>query len=212
MGRCLRAAAPATQRHDRQPTRARLQRDPVPAADRLPDARRPAAEGAGLLERWEEIDLYERLREAAKGRAKFVLHDGPPYANGNIHIGHALNKILKDVVTREPADARLRFQLRAGLGLPRPADRVEDRGGEYRAKGKNEADCPIRRMIAFRQECRAFAEHWIDVQREEFKRLGVERRLGPPLHHHGLRRRSADRARADEVRRRTARSIAAPSR
>src|SRR5215207_11018879 len=53
-----------------------------------------------LLKRWENLDLYKRLREAAKGRDKFVLHDGPPYANGNIHIGHALNKILKDVVTR----------------------------------------------------------------------------------------------------------------
>ena len=53
-----------------------------------------------LLPRWRELDLYERLREAARGRTKFVLHDGPPYANGNIHIGHALNKILKDVVTR----------------------------------------------------------------------------------------------------------------
>ena len=82
-----------------------------------------------LLERWNKIDLYARLREAGKGRAKFVLHDGPPYANGNIHIGTGLNKILKDIVVKLAADAGLRFQLRAGLGLPRPADRMEDRGG-----------------------------------------------------------------------------------
>src|SRR5216110_2176448 len=77
-----------------------------------------------LLARSEKIGLYRRLREAARGREKFVLHDGPPYANGNIHIGHALNKILKDVVT-QPPDAGLRLQLRARLGLPRPADRME---------------------------------------------------------------------------------------
>jgi isoleucyl-tRNA synthetase len=79
-----------------------------------------------MLARWQEIDLYKASCARPPG-AKFVLHDGPPYANGNIHIGHALNKILKDVIKSSP-DARLRLQLRAGLGLPRPADRVEDRG------------------------------------------------------------------------------------
>ena len=128
-----------------------------------------------ILKRWNEIGLYDRLREAAEGRAKFVLHDGPPYANGNIHIGHALNKILKDVVTQEPADARLRFQLRAGLGLPRPADRMEDRGRELPLQGQAEAGLSrfARRMVAFRKECRAYATHWLNVQREEFKRLGI---------------------------------------
>ena len=88
-----------------------------------------------MLERWAKIDLYDKLRESAKGRAKFVLHDGPPYANGNIHIGHALNKILKDLVTRSQQMLGHRLQLRAGLGLPRPADRMEDRGA-VPAKGK----------------------------------------------------------------------------
>src|SRR6185369_407838 len=67
-----------------------------------------------LLERWQKLDLYKRLREAAKGRKKFVLHDGPPYANGNIHIGHALNKILKDVVTRSRCSATIPTTCRAG--------------------------------------------------------------------------------------------------
>ena len=104
-----------------------------------------------------------------------MLHDGPPYANGNIHIGHALNKILKDVVTRSQQMLGYDSQLRAGLGLPRPADRMEDRGGELPRQEQEEAGPPDpAAMIAFRQECRAYAEHWLDVQREEFKRLGVE--------------------------------------
>ncbi len=80
-----------------------------------------------FLKRWESLGLYRRLREDARGRPKFVLHDGPPYANANIHIGHALNKILKDVVTRSQQMLGYDFELRAGLGLPRPANRVEDR-------------------------------------------------------------------------------------
>ena len=82
-----------------------------------------------ILARWHKLGLYEALRAAAKGRPRFVLHDGPPYANGNIHIGHALNKILKDVVTRSQQMLGYDFELCAGLGLSRPADRVEDRGG-----------------------------------------------------------------------------------
>ena len=157
-------------RHDRR--RPRLQRDSVSAQDRLSHERRPAAEGAGDPRALAaSCDLYEQLREAAQAAPKFILHDGPPYANGNIHIGHALNKILKDVVTRSPADARLRLQLRARLGLPRPADRVEDRGavsrqGQEQGRGAGQSNSA--------RECRAFAEHWIDVQREEFKRLGVD--------------------------------------
>src|SRR5216684_2224729 len=90
-----------------------------------------------ILKNWNEIGLYERLRKNAAGRAKFVLHDGPPYANGNIHIGTALNKILKDLVTK-PADARLRFQLRPRLGLPWLADRMEGRGGELSLQGQDQ--------------------------------------------------------------------------
>ena len=80
-----------------------------------------------LLERWAAIDLYGQIRVKAAGRPKFVLHDGPPYANGNIHIGTALNKILKGRHRPQPRRPRLRRQLRSGMGLPRPADRVEDR-------------------------------------------------------------------------------------
>jgi isoleucyl-tRNA synthetase len=123
-----------------------------------------------LLERWERLNLYRRLREAAKGRNKFILHDGPPYANGNIHIGHALNKILKDVVTRSQQMLGFDSNYVPGWdchGLPIEW-KIEE---EYRAKGRNKDAVPINE---FRRECRAFAAHWIEVQREEFKRLGVE--------------------------------------
>ena len=123
-----------------------------------------------LLKRWAEIDLYGRLRAAGRGRPKFVLHDGPPYANGNIHIGHALNKILKDLVTRSQQMSRQGFELRAGLGLPRPADRVEDRGGISRQGPATRTTC---RSSSSASQCRAFARKWVDIQREEFKRLGV---------------------------------------
>jgi len=123
-----------------------------------------------LLARWLRLDLYRRLREAADGRPKFILHDGPPYANGNVHIGTALNKILKDVVSRSQQMLGFDANYVPGWdchGLPIEW-KIEE---EYRAKGKNKDAVPI---VEFRRECRAFAEHWIDVQREEFKRLGVE--------------------------------------
>jgi len=123
-----------------------------------------------ILARWEKLGLYGRLRAAAKGRVKFVLHDGPPYANGNIHIGHALNKILKDVVTRSQQMMGSDSNYVPGWdchGLPIEW-KIEE---EYRAKGRNKDAVPINE---FRRECRAFAQHWIDVQRLEFKRLGVE--------------------------------------
>jgi len=123
-----------------------------------------------LLARWRRLELYRRLREAATGRAKFILHDGPPYANGNVHIGTALNKILKDVVSRSQQMLGFDANYVPGWdchGLPIEW-KIEE---EYRAKGKNKDAVPI---VEFRRECRAFAEHWIDVQREEFKRLGVE--------------------------------------
>ena len=91
-----------------------------------------------ILARWARDDLYARLRADAKGRDKFVLHDGPPYANGNIHIGHALNKILKDTVVRSQQMAGKDFELCSRLGLPWLADRVESRGGALPRKGKNE--------------------------------------------------------------------------
>src|SRR4051812_45180838 len=123
-----------------------------------------------ILARWAKDDLYSQLRATAKGREKFVLHDGPPYANGNIHIGHALNKILKDVVTRSQQMLGYDSNYVPGWdchGLPIEW-KIEE---EYRAKGKNKDTVPV---VEFRRECRAFAQHWIDVQREEFKRLGVE--------------------------------------
>ena len=123
-----------------------------------------------LLARWQRLRLYERLRAAASGRPKFILHDGPPYANGNIHIGHALNKILKDVVTRSQQMLGQDSNYVPGWdchGLPIEW-KIEE---EYRPKGKNKDAVPV---VEFRRECRAFAAHWVDVQREEFKRLGVE--------------------------------------
>jgi len=123
-----------------------------------------------ILARWKQMNLYRRLRESAAGRPKFVLHDGPPYANGNIHIGHALNKILKDLVTRSQQMLGHDSNYVPGWdchGLPIEW-KIEE---EYRKKGKNKDEVDV---VEFRRECRTFAEHWLDVQREEFKRLGVE--------------------------------------
>jgi isoleucyl-tRNA synthetase len=122
-----------------------------------------------LLARWDRIDLYRRLRAAAKGRPRFILHDGPPYANGNVHIGTALNKILKDVVTKSQQMLGFDSNYVPGWdchGLPIEW-KIEE---EYRAKGRDKDKVPV---IEFRRECRAFAEHWIKVQRAEFERLGV---------------------------------------
>ena len=122
-----------------------------------------------IVARWKQMDLYKKQREQAKGRPKYILHDGPPYANGNLHIGHALNKILKDIINRS-------FQMRGFdanyvpgwdcHGLPIEW-KIEE---QYRAKGKNKDDIPINE---FRKECRDFASHWVGVQSEEFERLGV---------------------------------------
>ena len=127
-----------------------------------------------MLERWKDIDLYGKLRETAKGKPKFVLHDGPPYANGNIHIGHALNKILKDVVTKSQQMLGFDSNYVPGWdchGLPIEWKIEEE---NYRSKGKTKPNFKDgAAMIAFRQECRAYANKWLDIQREEFKRLGI---------------------------------------
>jgi isoleucyl-tRNA synthetase len=127
-----------------------------------------------ILARWRQIDLYGKLRAAARGRAKFVLHDGPPYANGNIHIGHALNKILKDVVTKSQQMLGFDSNYVPGWdchGLPIEWKIEEE---NYRSKGKAKPDFrDSAAMVAFRKECRAYAAHWIDVQRQEFMRLGI---------------------------------------
>jgi isoleucyl-tRNA synthetase len=122
-----------------------------------------------LLRRWEDMGLWEKLRAAAKGRKTFILHDGPPYANGNLHIGHALNKIHKDVINRAQQMAGRDANYIPGWdchGLPIEW-KVEEK---YRAAKKNKDEVPI---LEFRKECREYAQHWLDVQAEEFKRLGV---------------------------------------
>jgi isoleucyl-tRNA synthetase len=127
-----------------------------------------------ILARWARENLYGALRESGKGRPKFVLHDGPPYANGNVHIGTALNKTLKDVVVRSHQMTGRESNYVPGWdchGLP-----IEWKVEEefYRSKGKVKPDfSDSQAIIAFRKECRAYAEHWLSVQREEFKRLGV---------------------------------------
>ena len=122
----------------------------------------------GWLGRWARIGVYDRLREKP-GREAFTLHDGPPYANGHLHIGHALNKILKDMVVRSQQMMGRDARYVPGWdchGLPIEW-KIEE---QYRQKGRDKDQVPV---VDFRAECRKFAEGWIDVQREEFKRLGV---------------------------------------
>ena len=122
-----------------------------------------------LLERWARLDLWRRQREIAAGRPKFILHDGPPYANGNIHLGTALNKILKDVINRAQQMLGKDAIYVPGWdchGLPIEW-KIEE---EYRARKQSKDAVPV---VQFRRECRDFAAHWLDVQRQEFKRLGV---------------------------------------
>ncbi len=122
-----------------------------------------------ILELWKKINLYNELRNSSKGLEKFVLHDGPPYANGNIHMGTALNKILKDIIVK--------FHQMSGKdsvyvpgwdchGLPIEW-KIEE---QYKKNKKNKNEVPI---VEFRKECRAFAQKWIEVHKDQFKRLGV---------------------------------------
>ena len=123
-----------------------------------------------ILARWDAMDLWGQLRAAAKGRPLFILHDGPPYANGNLHIGHALNKILKDTINRTKQMAGYDANYIPGWdchGLPIEW-KIEE---EYRRKKKDKDAVPV---LDFRAECRAYAAHWMDVQAKEFRRLGVE--------------------------------------
>ncbi|MBV9542587.1 MAG: isoleucine--tRNA ligase, partial [Alphaproteobacteria bacterium] len=139
----------------------------LPTTDFPMKAGLPEAEPKWLA-RWEAMDLYGRIRKAAKGRKLFVLHDGPPYANGEIHSGTGLNKVLKDFVVRS----------RGMLGYDAPYVPGWDCHGlpiewkieeKYRAEGKSKDSVPIEQL---RKDCRDFANHWIGVQREQFKRLG----------------------------------------
>ena len=123
-----------------------------------------------ILAEWDEKKIFKQLRKKSKGREKFVLHDGPPYANGHIHMGTALNKILKDVIVRTQQMSGKDSIYVPGWdchGLPIEW-KIEE---EYRKKGKNKDDIPI---VQFRQECRDFALKWIEIQKKEFRRLGVE--------------------------------------
>ena len=120
------------------------------------------------LARWADMGVYDRLREK-EGRKPFTLHDGPPYANGNLHIGHALNKTIKDMIVRSHQMMGFDARYIPGWdchGLPIEW-KIEEK---YRKKGKNKDAVPINE---FRSECRKFAADWVDVQREEFKRLGI---------------------------------------
>jgi len=122
-----------------------------------------------ILAKWIEGKLYERLREARAGREKFIFHDGPPYANGDIHIGHALNHTLKDMVVRTQTLLGKDAPYVPGWdchGLPIEW-KVEE---QYRKKKLNKDEVPVKE---FRAECRAYAQHWVDVQREQLKRLGI---------------------------------------
>ena len=121
------------------------------------------------LARWQKMGLYDLLRESRKDAEKFVLHDGPPYANGNLHIGHALNKTIKDMIVRSHQMMGFDARYIPGWdchGLPIEW-KIEEK---YRKKGKNKDAVPVNE---FRSECRKFAADWVDVQREEFKRLGI---------------------------------------
>ncbi|MEM7780377.1 MAG: isoleucine--tRNA ligase [Pseudomonadota bacterium] len=123
----------------------------------------------GIQARWADIDLYAKLREARSGREKFILHDGPPYANGDMHIGHALNHILKDMVCRSQNLLGKDAPYVPGWdchGLPIEW-KVEE---QYRKKKKNKDEVPAKE---FRAECRAYAQKWVDTQREQLKRLGI---------------------------------------
>ncbi len=122
-----------------------------------------------FLTRWKDMDLYKTIRQQSKGRKKFILHFGPPYANGNIHIGHALTETLKDILNKIKQMQGFDAPMVPGWdchGLPIEWQIEKN----YQAKGKNKDDVPA---LEFRKECRAFAAHWVNVQREEFKRLGI---------------------------------------
>ncbi len=122
-----------------------------------------------ILEYWQKINLYKELRNSSKGKEKFVLHDGPPYANGNIHMGTALNKILKDIIVKfHQMDGKDSIYVPGWdcHGLPIEW-KIEE---QYKKNKKNKNDVPI---VEFRKECRSFAEKWIEVHKGQFKRLGV---------------------------------------
>ncbi len=123
-----------------------------------------------ILARWQAMGLWQKLRAANAGKTQFILHDGPPYANGNLHIGHALNKILKDVINRARQMSGQDAHYIPGWdchGLPIEW-KIEE---QYRKEGRNKDAVPI---LQFRAECRAYAAEWLRIQSDEFRRLGIE--------------------------------------
>ena len=122
-----------------------------------------------ILEFWQRINLYRELRSSSKGKEKFVLHDGPPYANGNIHMGTALNKILKDIIVKfHQMDGKDSIYVPGWdcHGLPIEW-KIEE---QYKKNKRNKNEVPV---VEFRKECRSFAEKWIEVHKSQFQRLGV---------------------------------------
>ena len=122
-----------------------------------------------ILNYWEKINLYDEIRKSSKGKEKFILHDGPPYANGNIHMGTALNKILKDIIVKfHQMDGKDSIYVPGWdcHGLPIEW-KIEE---QYKKNKKNKNEVPV---VEFRKECRSFAEKWIEVHKSQFKRLGV---------------------------------------
>ena len=122
-----------------------------------------------ILQRWKDQDLWGKIQQKTSGRPAFILHDGPPYANGHLHIGHALNKILKDIINRSQRMMGKSVNYVPvwdchGLAIEW---KIEE---QYRAKGQDKDAVDIQE---FRDQCRQFASKWVDVQRQEFQRLGV---------------------------------------
>src|SRR6476620_2349750 len=137
----------------------------LPRTDFPMKANLPATEPAAIA-KWDAIDLYGKIRKARAGAPKFVMHDGPPYANGDIHIGHALNKILKDLIVKSRTMAGFDAPYVPGWdchGLPIELNVERDKA----APDKD------RSPVEFRRACRAYAEKYIDSQRDDFKRLGI---------------------------------------
>src|ERR1700730_7933420 len=120
-----------------------------------------------ILKKWESLNLYHKIREFCKNKEKFVLHDGPPYANGHLHLGHALNKILKDIIVRYKTMAGFDAPYVPGWdchGLPIELQLMK----ELKVTDKHKVD-----RQKFREQAHAFAQKFVDIQKQEFKRLGI---------------------------------------
>jgi isoleucyl-tRNA synthetase len=129
-----------------------------------------------ILASWVQQGIYDRLQSIGKGNMPFILHDGPPYSNGHVHLGHALNKILKDIIMKSQRMQGKYCPYVPGWdchGLPIEW-MIET---QYRKEGKNKDEVSL---FEFRQECRQFSQKWVDIQKQEFQRLGVLGDWGNP--------------------------------